>query len=79
MIVRNKAISRPRYSVRMADNTKSGNLWRRGDRLLVLSRQAREQGHEVLADDILDRAVQLLEDARVIEGLSETGFARLAS
>ena len=31
----------------MADNTKSGNLWRRGDRLLVLSRQAREQGHEV--------------------------------
>ncbi|MGA2945368.1 MAG: hypothetical protein ABSE50_25405 [Xanthobacteraceae bacterium] len=63
----------------MADNTKSGNLWRRGDRLLVLSRQAREQGHEVLADDILDRAVQLLEDARVIEGLSETGFARLAS
>jgi hypothetical protein len=63
----------------MADNTKSGNLWRRGDRLLVLSRQAREQGHEVLADDILDRAVQLLEDARVIEGQSETGFARLAS
>jgi hypothetical protein len=63
----------------MADNTNSGNLWRRGDRLLVLSRQAREQGHEVLADDILDRAVQLLEDARVIEGLSETGFARLAS
>jgi hypothetical protein len=63
----------------MADNTKSGNLWRRGDRLLVLSRQAREQGHEVLADDILDRAVQLLEDARVIEGLAETGVARLAS
>jgi hypothetical protein len=51
----------------MADNTKSGNLWRRGDRLLVLSRQAREQGHEVLADDILDRAVQLLEEARVLE------------
>jgi hypothetical protein len=63
----------------MADNTKSGNLSRRGDRLLVLSRQAREQGHEVLADDILDRAVQLLEDARVIEGLAETGVARLAS
>ncbi len=63
----------------MADNTKSGNLWRRGDRLLVLSRQAREQGHTELADDILDRAVQLLEDARVIEGLSETGAVRLAS
>jgi hypothetical protein len=63
----------------MADTTKSGNLWRRGDRLLVLSRQAREQGHNELADDILDRAVQLLEDARVIEGLSETGVVRLAS
>jgi hypothetical protein len=63
----------------MADNTKSGNLWRRGDRLLVLSRQAREQGHIELADDILDRAVQLREDARVIEGLSETGAVRLAS
>jgi len=34
---------------------------------------------QVIIDDILDRAVQLLEDARVIEGLSETGFARLAS
>jgi len=79
MIVRNKAISRPRYAVVMADTTKSGNLWRRGDRLLVLSRQAREQGHNELADDILDRAAQLLEDARVIEGLSETGVVRLAS
>jgi len=79
MIVRNSAISRSRYAAGMADNTKSGNLWRRGDRLLVLSRQAREQGHNELADDILDRAVQLLEDARVIEGLSETGIVRLAS
>jgi hypothetical protein len=79
MIVRNNAISRSRYAVRMANTTKSGNLWRRGDRLLVLSRQAREQGHNELADDILDRAVQLLEDARVIEGLPETGVVRLAS
>jgi hypothetical protein len=79
MIVRNNAISRSRYAVRMADTTKSGNLWRRGDRLLVLSRQAREQGHNELADDILDRAVQLLEDARVIEGLSEMRVVRLAS
>ena len=79
MIVRNSAISRSHYAVGMADTTKSGNLWRRGDRLLVLSRQAREQGHNELADDILDRAVQLLEDARVIEGLSETGVVRLAS
>jgi hypothetical protein len=63
----------------MAGTSKSDDLWRRGDRLLVLSRQAREQGHEALADDILDRAVQLLEDARVIEGLSETGVVRLAS
>jgi hypothetical protein len=63
----------------MAGISKSDDLWRRGDRLLVLSRQAREQGHEALADDILDRAVQLLEDARVIEGLSETGVVRLAS
>jgi hypothetical protein len=62
----------------MAGISKSDDLWRRGDRLLVLSRQAREQGHEALADDILDRAVQLLEDARVIEGLSETGVVRLA-
>jgi hypothetical protein len=79
MIVRNNAISRSGYAVPMADTTKSGNLWRRGDRLLVLSRQAREQGHNELADDILDRAAQLLEDARVIEGLSETDAVRLAS
>jgi hypothetical protein len=45
-------MSRSRRAVRMVDTTKSGNLWRRGDRLLVLSRQAREQGHNELADDI---------------------------
>jgi hypothetical protein len=79
MIARNNAISRSRYAIRMAHNTKSGDLWRRGDRLLVLSRQAREHGHAKIADDILDRAVQLLEDARAIERMSETSVVRLAS
>jgi hypothetical protein len=60
---------------KMAGNTKSDNLWRRGDRLLLLSRQAREKGHVELAEDILDRAVQLLEEARVIERLAETTTA----
>jgi hypothetical protein len=57
----------------MSNNVKSQNLWRRGDKLLTLSRQAREQGHTEIADDILDRAVQLLEEARVLEQRPEPG------
>ena len=51
----------------MSNDVKSRDLWRRGDKLLTLSRQARERGHTELADDILDRAVQLLEEARVLK------------
>ncbi len=62
----------------MSNNVKSQNLWRRGDKLLTLSRQAREQGHTEIADDILDRAVQLLEEARVLEQRPEPGDVPLA-
>jgi hypothetical protein len=63
----------------MSNNVKSRNLWRRGDKLLTLSRQAREQGHTEIADDILDRAVQLLEESRVLEQMPETGTALASS
>jgi hypothetical protein len=62
----------------MSNEVKSRNLWRRGDKLLTLSRQAREHGHDELADDILDRAVQLLEEARVLDARPETGVEPLA-
>lgn len=60
----------------MSNEIKSRNLWRRGDKLLTLSRQAREHGHDGLADDILDRAVQLLEEARVLDERPETAVVR---
>ena len=63
----------------MSNDIKSHNLWRRGDKLLTLSRQAREQGHAEIADDILDRAAQLLEEARVLVQLPETGAVRPAA